>query len=94
MKPSSNEEEYFLKHEAQLTKEKQAKLLQEEQAKERALHFMKCPKCGMSLETVPVGNVNVDKCTGCAGIWLDAGELEAIESQDAGFLRRIFKSHR
>jgi uncharacterized protein len=91
MKPSSNEEEYFLKHEAQLAKERRAKLLEEEKAKERALHFMKCPKCGMDLETVAVGSVNVDKCTGCAGIWLDAGELEAIEAQDAGFIRRLFK---
>jgi hypothetical protein len=94
MKPSSNEEEYFLKQEAELAKERQAKLQEEETAKERALHFMKCPKCGRDLETVPVGDVSVDKCPGCGGIWLDAGELEAIEAQDAGFVRRLFKPFR
>ena len=94
MKPSSNEEEYFLKREAELAKEHQAKLLEQEKARQQAQYFMKCPKDGSPLETVQVGNVSVDKCTGCAGIWLDTGELEAIEAQDSGFLRRIFKSGR
>ena len=26
---------------------------------------MKCPKCGMRLEEIEVGNVHVDKCSGC-----------------------------
>jgi len=91
MKPSSQEEEYFLKREAELAKERQAKLLEEEQAKQKAQWSMKCPKCGMPLQPVQVTTVTVDRCTGCLGVWLDAGEFEAVAKQDEGFLRRLFK---
>jgi len=94
MKPSSNEEEYFLKHEAELAKKRQAELLENESAKLKSQYYMKCPKDGAPLETIKVGEVSVDRCTSCAGLWLDAGELEAIEAQDGGFLRRLFKPHR
>lgn len=85
MKPSSSEEEYFLKHEAELAKGRHEELLQEERVKMKAQYFMKWPKDGSPLETVRVG---------CTGIWLDASELEAIDAQDSGFPGRLFKSHR
>jgi hypothetical protein len=94
MKPSSNEDEYFLKQEAELLKERQAKLLDEERAKQKAQWFMKCPKCGMPLETIVISHVSVDKCTGCAGIFLDAGELESIQSQGSDFLGRLLNPFR
>jgi len=48
------------------------------------LNIMKCPKCGMQLEELAVGDVHVDKCPCCEGIWLDKGELDVVEREEAG----------
>jgi Zn-finger nucleic acid-binding protein len=39
---------------------------------------MHCPKCGMQLIEINYKGIAVDKCSSCEGIWLDAGELEAV----------------
>jgi hypothetical protein len=92
-KPSASEEEYFLRQEAErrrkVAEERQAKLLTEERERERALHFMKCPKCGMQLEEIAFGGVRVDKCSSCEGIWLDKGELEVVRQKESGFMGRM-----
>ena len=40
--------------------------------------YMKCPKCSMSLNEIVYKGGKIDKCTACDGVWLDAGELEAL----------------
>lgn len=47
---------------------------------ERASRSMRCPRCGGKLEELQQGSVKVDRCSGCAGIFLEKGELEAIVS--------------
>lgn len=93
VKPSSTEDEYFARSEAQLKRklaeERQAKLLVEDRERERQLHFMKCPKCGMQLEEIEFGGVKVDKCFHCEGLWLDKGEVDSLTQKDAGFLGRL-----
>ncbi len=37
-----------------------------------------CPSCSTNLSPVVVEGRIVDLCTGCGGVWLDAGELEEI----------------
>jgi hypothetical protein len=92
-KPSENEEEYFARLEIErrrkAAEERQAKTLVEERERARALHFMKCPKCGTPLEEIAFGNVRIDKCFQCDGMWLDAGELEKIMAKESGFLGRL-----
>jgi Zn-finger nucleic acid-binding protein len=39
---------------------------------------MKCPKCGGVLNPQEIGDVVVDQCEVCHGIWLDMGELPAV----------------
>lgn len=42
-----------------------------------------CPRCGTKLSEQPYssdGDLLVDSCTGCSGVYLDKGELEKIES--------------
>ena len=84
IKPSSKEEEYFAREEFErqrrLEEEKQAKMEAEEKEKLRELHFMHCPKCGNTLIEIEYKNILVDKCSSCEGIWLDAGELEAVST--------------
>ncbi len=81
-KPTNTEEEYFAREEIE-TKRKLA--FQQAQATEaarkaelKALHHMKCPKCGMDLQTLKEGPVEVDTCFNCHGVWLDQGELEEL----------------
>jgi Zn-finger nucleic acid-binding protein len=41
---------------------------------------MKCPRDGSSLETKTYeAKIEVDACATCGGMWLDKGELEAIQ---------------
>ena len=39
---------------------------------------MRCPKCGTRLNSHTLHDVSVDECPSCHGVWLDAGELEAL----------------
>lgn len=44
-----------------------------------------CPRCQAPLRETPVGQVPVDYCPLCRGIWLDHGELKlAIEQYRSG----------
>ena len=87
------EEEYFARLEVkrvrELAEERHAKLRAEERVRDRALHFMKCPKCGMQLEEIAFGDVRVDKCFSCDGLWLDKGELDLIREKEGGFMGRL-----
>ena len=93
MKATLREHAYFARQEAersrQVFQQQQATLLQEQRERERSLHFMKCPKCGMQLEEIAFGDVRIDKCFSCDGIWLDKGELDLIREKDGGFLGRL-----
>src|ERR1035441_848634 len=80
------EEEYFSRQEAarllKSVEDLKAKLLLEEREQARALHFMKCPKCGMQLDEISFGDVRIDKCFSCENLWLDKGELDTIRHKD------------
>ena len=39
---------------------------------------MDCPVCKSAMITLELSEVEIDYCTDCAGIWLDAGELELL----------------
>ena len=93
-KPSSNEEEYFARAEYDRLKKieeaRQAGLAGEARRKDQELHYMHCPKCGMSLIEIEYKGIWVDKCAVCEGIWLDAGELESVSQLDKKGLDRLF----
>ena len=59
------------------------------EAAERKSHYMKCPKCGRNLSTEEFHHVQIDRCPGCHGIWLDAGEIDAVVAHDdPGLMKR------
>lgn len=92
IKPSSNEEEYFLRHEAEKLKRTAEQLKGETEKARREelkrLHWMHCPKCGMELTEIEYRGIHVDKCFACGGVYLDDGELEEIAQgeDDQGLL--------
>ncbi len=84
-KPSSTEEEFFAREEIEKMRKLAIQQSQSMAAQQREdlkkLHYMKCPKCGMDLQTLKHGNVDIDTCFNCHGIFLDAGELEQLQKQ-------------
>ena len=98
VKPSENEEEYFARQELErrrhVAKEAEAASLEEERERHRLLHFMRCPKCGSELQEIAFGDVRVDKCFVCEGLWLDNGELEKLKAKEAGFATRLLNVFR
>lgn len=93
-KPSEMEDEFFARMEYERRKRveegKHNNLEEEQKKKLRELHFMKCPKCGMDLITIDYKGVKIDKCSSCEGIWLDAGELEAVTKLEKAGLDKFF----
>ena len=41
---------------------------------------MDCPKCKSTMEKVEYQSIEVDRCTGCKGLWFDLMELESLEA--------------
>lgn len=97
MKPSENEEKYFI--ELELTRRLAAARAEQEataaaeKRKLKELYFKHCPECGQKLFVENYGTVEVDVCGGCKGLWLDANELDQIlgSREQAGSWRKFLK---
>ena len=58
---------------------------------------LSCPRCGCAMRVRSHLQVEVDACTGCMGVWLDAGEAdsmrarheEAVEDEDDEVYRTV-----
>lgn len=44
-----------------------------------------CPKCGSEMRNYERNQVHVDQCTGCGGLFLDRGELEALVNAETAY---------
>jgi hypothetical protein len=93
-KPSEREDDYMARKEYErlkkLEEEKHVKLDAEEKKRLKELHNMRCPKCGMELIAIDYKGIEVDKCSECEGIWLDAGELEAVSKLEKSGIDKLF----
>ena len=65
-------------------------LAKAERERLKKLHLMRCPKCGMELINIDYRGIEVDKCSECQGIWLDAGEFEAGYNLDRNIIEKLF----
>jgi Zn-finger nucleic acid-binding protein len=94
--PSRNEDEYFVKQDAELLKQMRAKLDAQRAKAERAQPSMKCPRCGGTLQEKQYHHAVVDVCPDCNGMWLDAGEVEIIGKsfQEEHTARNVFSDLR
>jgi uncharacterized protein len=94
VKPSEKEEAYFARLELERRKKheeaRREHMAAQERKRLRALHHMRCPKCGLKLSEIDYKGIKVDRCLSCDGIWLDAGELEAISALQKATLVRFF----
>jgi ribosomal protein L37AE/L43A len=90
----AKEDEYFVKRERELLDK--LKLKQQAEVKEAAKKaaYMRCPKCGEPLKERSFQKIEIDQCTGCNGIWLDAGELEQVaEKENASWLGKFWQKN-
>ena len=94
MRPSEREAEYIARMEydrlKKIEEEKHKRLKAEEKNKLKELHYMRCPKCGMEMIEIDYKGIKIDKCSECEGIWLDAGELEAVAKLEKTGLDKLF----
>lgn len=85
----AQEEEYFRRKEQEAIEKQRAKRA----AEEAAASALRCPKCQGALAEITHEDVQVDRCTQCNGVWLDAGELERLTArEEGGFFGRFFRS--
>lgn len=89
-KPSRNEDEYFAREEAELLRKQREGASAASLEAERKSHYMKCPKDGYDLASSEYHRVTIETCPHCGGMWLDAGELEAVAKEDhPGVITRV-----
>ena len=81
-KPSRNEDEYFAREDAELLRKQREQAQAAAIAAERKTHYMKCPKDGYDLNSSQYHGVQIETCPHCGGMWLDAGELEAVAHEE------------
>ena len=80
------EEEYFHRKNQELLAKKRAELDAQRQTQEAAqlkeTHWMRCPKCGRQMAEEDRAGIKIDRCTGCGGVFFDAGELDLLLSAE------------
>jgi Zn-finger nucleic acid-binding protein len=81
-KPSRNEDEYFAREDAELMRKQRERAHSAAVEAELKTHYMKCPKDGYDLTSSEYHGVQIETCPHCGGMWLDAGELEAVAHED------------
>ena len=90
-KPSRNEDEYFARQERESLDKSREQVRKAAVQEERRSHYMKCPKCGADLATESFHGVQLERCPDCHGLWLDAGEIDAVVAhEDKGIIGRVF----
>lgn len=81
-KPSRNEDEYFAREDAELLRKQRERAQAAALEAERKSHYMKCPKDGHDLASSQYHGVQIETCPHCGGMWLDAGELDAVSHEE------------
>ena len=92
---SQTEDEWFARHEEELLRQARRKRerAQLEASTQPPATTVQCPKCGQGMKEEDIGSIRIDRCSGCEGIFLDRGELEAImlhrSEERRGFFRQL-----
>lgn len=64
---------------------------EEEKARSKTQHAGRCPRCNSDLELENLHGVQIDRCRGCGGAWLDRGELGLLAGTEPSALGRLVK---
>ncbi len=61
----------------------------------KALHYMKCPKCGHDLETKRMSYIDIDQCSSCGVLVLKPEDVDRFVAEEKSILKAFidfFKS--
>jgi Zn-finger nucleic acid-binding protein len=87
------EEEYFHRKNKEALEKTRQRAAVEERERQKQASYMRCPKCGEKLEEITFQEIQVDRCPGCGGVWLDPGELERLNTKESqGWLASLWRS--
>ncbi len=85
-KPSTSEDEYFVREDAEKKRKLAHQTRKEKHAAElkalRDLHFMHCPKCGLEMHAMKHRGFDVEVCFNCNGVFLDQADLERLQKPE------------
>lgn len=85
------EEEYFHRKNQEAIEKLRQKMAVAEQAKTAGVSSMQCPRCDGALRESAFEGVQVDTCDKCAGVWLDAKELEqVVKGNNTGWIAGLW----
>jgi Zn-finger nucleic acid-binding protein len=92
-KPSDSEEEFFAREEAEkkrrLAIANSHAMADAERERLRALHHMRCPRCGMALSKLALHGVEVARCFDCHGIFLGEADVQKLIGNEGYFARAM-----
>lgn len=89
----AREDEYFERRDRELLEKLRGKKGEEIEETLKSVALMRCPKCGVALDSRRMHGINVDHCPKCNGIWLDRGELELIAGTESeGWISRWLRT--
>lgn len=78
------EDDYFRRKEQEAIEKLRAKMDAEQKEREAEDALLECPRCDGKLVETAFESIKIDRCSSCAGIWLDAGELESLTKREGG----------
>jgi ribosomal protein L37AE/L43A len=70
-----HEEQYIRRMENEIRERKETAEKEAHEMMVRKLSRNRCPKCGQTIENLRFKETDVDKCSGCGGIWVDGSQL-------------------
>lgn len=87
------ETDYFIKENASVKhkfdQEQKNSSKKADDEKLKALHFMKCPKCGHDLATKRLSYVDVDQCNNCGVVVLESQNIDRFITEEKSFLKSL-----
>lgn len=86
-------EEGIKKHKLSEDRRREQEKLHDEDIK--ALHFMKCPKCGNDLHTRRMSYIDIDQCSSCGVLVIKPEDVEKFVAEEKSILKSFidfFKS--
>jgi len=84
---SGNTDEAFFDSEIErlrkLALEQGRRIADDERERLRELHWLRCAKCGMQMETVMYAGLQMERCFHCGGTYMDQSEIEKIARESS-----------
>jgi len=90
---SSDENRKNIPEDSEVIRERRIKLdarrEEQRQAQQQESHWMRCSKCGGTVQEISFKGIMVDRCQACKGVFFDINELKLLSREEPSFLRNM-----